>query len=320
MLKSIAFKSIFKNELNEFIQYKHSIGYKYEKEIPIIKYIDKVLFDINLKSKCITKETFMKLTKRISSNEAVHARKYSIVKEFCIYLISNNYKNIYYEDKKFHIINNYVPIIFNKDEITKLFETCDTLTKKHLNYKFYRLYYGYAIIIRLLYSCGLRASEALKIKFDDINFTESTIKIINSKGNVSRIIVMSDSMKICLQRYIYNFNINDGLIFVSSKEKAIETAYLWKYYKKVLRLSNLNVNSHIHDLRHMFANEAFNKMLEKGYDENVVIVYLYKFMGHTKVSDTEYYLHFTDYNKKKMIAYNQTFSKQLYEGVDLTNE
>lgn len=58
-------------------------------------------------------------------------------------------------------------------------------------------------------------------------------------------------------------------------------------------------------------------MIKKGYDENVVIVYLYKYMGHKTITETEYYLHFTYYNKKKLIDINDSFSKNLYEGVNL---
>ena len=43
-------------------------------------------------------------------------------------------------------------------------------------------------------------------------------------------------------------------------------------------------------------------------------------MGHKTITETEYYLHFTDYNKNKLIESNDAFSKSLYEGVDLNNE
>ena len=124
-------------------------------------------------------------------------------------------------------------------------------------------------------------------------------------------------MKKCLEDYIELFDITDGLLFKSARNKKISCKSLRKYYKRLLNLSNLNSNSHIHDMRHLFCNYALNQMLEKGYDENVVIVYLYKYMGHKTITETEYYLHFTDYNKKKLIDINDTFSKSLYEGVDL---
>ena len=183
--------------------------------------------------------------------------------------------------------------------------------------KYYQLYYCYCILFRLLYSCGLRVSEVIKITIDDINFNENTINIIDSKRHISRLIVFSNSMKKCLEDYIDLFDITDGLLFKSYKNEKISCKSLRKYYKRLLNLSNLNNNSHIHDFRHLFCNCALNQMLEKGYDENVVIVYLYKYMGHKTITETEYYLHFTDYNKKKLIDINKTFSRNLYEGVDL---
>ena len=245
-----------------------------------------------------------------------YARQYGVIKDFCKFLISSGYKNVYYKDKKFNVINNYKPIIFNDEEIVLLFKTMDAYKNSCKDNKYYRVYYSYSIIFRLLYSCGLRISEVIKITIEDINFYENTINIVNSKRHISRLVVFSDSMKKCLEDYIELFKIKNGLLFKNNSNNIIDANSLRKYYKKILKLCNLNTNSHVHDLRHIFCNNALNQTLEKGYDENVVIVYLYKYMGHKYITETEYYLHFTDYNKKKIIDTNDTFSKNLYEGVD----
>ena len=317
MLNNYNFKSAFKDELNYFIKYKRSSGLKYENEIFRLKYIDNILYSSKLKSKKITKETFYKLTERKNMIGENYARQYSVTKDFCKFLIYNGYKNVYYEDKKFNIVNNYKPVIFNNKEIILLFQTMDEYKNRYKYKKHYKLYYSYSILFRLLYACGLRVSETIKITLDDINFSENTIDIINSKRHISRLVVFSNSMKICLENYIKLFDIKEGLLFRNNNDTIINTNSLRKYYKKILKLCNLNTNSHIHDLRHLFCNKALNQMLEKGYDENVVIVYLYKYMGHKYITETEYYLHFTDYNKKKLIDTNDAFSKNLYEGVDL---
>ena len=320
MLNNYNFKSIFKNELNYFIKYRRSLGLKYENEIYRLYNIDKILYKLKLKNKIINKETFYKLTKRNSMQGENYARQYGVTKDFCKFLISNEYKNIYYEEKKFNVVNNYKPVIFTDKEINLLFETIDKEKNNYINNKSYKLYYSYTIIFRLLYSCGLRISEVLKIEIKDINFNENTINIINSKRNTSRLVVFSNSMKQCLLDYIELFKINDGLLFTNLSENLICQDKLRTFYKKILNISNLNKSAHIHDLRHVFCNKAFNQMLEKGYNENVVIVYLYKYMGHKYITETEYYLHFTDYNKNKLLETNDTFSKELYEGVDLDNE
>lgn len=319
MLDSYNFKSIFKNELNYFIKYKRSLGLKYENEISRLKYIDNILYDLKLKSKIITKESFYKLVERNNMQGENYARQYGVTKDFCKFLISNEYENIYYEDKKFNVINNYKPTIFTKEEIQLLFQTMDEYKTHYKGKKYYQLYYTYSILFRLLYSCGLRVSEATKITISDINFNENTINIIDSKRHTSRLIVFSNSMKKCLEDYIELFDIIDGLLFRNNRNHKINNEALRIYYKRILNLSNLNNDSHIHDLRHCFCNNAFNQMFEKGHDENVVIVYLYKYMGHKSITETEYYLHFTDYNKKKIININDKFSKSLYEGVDLSD-
>ena len=317
MLNSYNFKSIFQNELNYFIKYKRSLGLKYEKEISRLRYIDNILYNLNIKSKKITKEVFYKLTERNNMHGENYARQYGVTKDFCKFLISNGYKNIYYENKKFNVINNYKPVIFSDDEIILLFRTMDECKNQYIDKKYYKLYYSYSILFRLLYACGLRVSEVVKITISDIHFSENTINIIDSKRHISRLIVFSNSMKICLENYTKLFNIKNGLLFKNSRNKMISCESIRRYYDKILKSCNLNNKSRVHDLRHCFCNEALNQMLEKGYDENVVIVYLYKYMGHKTIVETEYYLHFTDYNKKKLIETNDTFSKGLYEGVDL---
>ena len=320
MLNNYEFKSIFKQELNNFILYKRSLGYDYQKEISRLKSIDKILYELKLKSKKITKDTFIKLIQRNNMQEANYARQYGVTKDFCKFLISNDFKDVYYEDKKFHIVNNYKPVIFSNDEIILLFETMDNQKNLQTNIKFYNLYYTYSIFFRLLYACGLRISEGIKIKIENINFNENTIQVIDSKRHISRIVVFSNSLKVCLEDYIKEMKIKSGLLFKNSKNKELCKNHLRKYYRKIIEISGLNNKSKIHNLRHSFCNNAFNQMLEKGYDENVVIVYLYKYMGHKTITETEYYLHFTDYNKQKIISNNDNLSKKLYEGVDLDNE
>jgi len=58
-------------------------------------------------------------------------------------------------------------------------------------------------------------------------------------------------------------------------------------------------------------------MIDLGYDEHTVIMYLYKLLGHKSINETKYYLHFTDYDCNKVIDNNSVISKSLYEGVDL---
>ena len=274
---------------------------------------------LELKSKIITKDIFYELVKKNDKTEKSYITNYRLVINFLKYLVDNEYKNIYYEDKKFHEINNFIPIIFIKKEIFSLFEIMDKNTKT-CSLSFYKRNYTYSVVFRLIYACGLRVSEALDLKVKDINLEENIINIIDSKNHVSRVIVCSESIKICLTNYIKKYNISDGLLFVNKKNKRIVRQTIMDYYKKILISTSLNTKARIQDLRHCFANDALNQMLEKGYDENVAIVYLQKYLGHKSIKETEHYLHFTDYNKQKIINNNDNFSKYLYERINLNGK
>ena len=92
MLNEYNFKSIFKDELNYFVKYKRSLGLKYEREIFRLRYIDNILYNLNFKSKKITKETFYKLIERNNMQGENYARQYGVTKDFCKFLILNEYK------------------------------------------------------------------------------------------------------------------------------------------------------------------------------------------------------------------------------------
>ncbi len=79
MWKRYKYQSIFSNEIEYFIKYKQSLGYDFKNEILCLKHIDKTLFDLKLKSKEITKDTFNKLIKRDTTSDNYYARKCRIV-------------------------------------------------------------------------------------------------------------------------------------------------------------------------------------------------------------------------------------------------
>lgn len=95
------FISIFKDEFDEFIKYKKSLGYFYRKEtIYWYDKLDKYFCENNLTRKEINKEIYDKwLIKREKESSNTYALRYTAIRQFCIYLINNKYENIYYSDE-----------------------------------------------------------------------------------------------------------------------------------------------------------------------------------------------------------------------------
>lgn len=139
-------------------------------------------------------------------------------------------------------------------------------------------------IFELLYGCALRVSELCNLKYKDVDFEGSTVRILG-KGNKTRIVPLgSKSIKI-LNEYLTELPVksqNDYLIRNENNEKI--------YPRLVYRIVNRNLskvtdvkNKSPHTLRH----SAATHMLDNGADLRVVK----EILGHENLSTTQIYTH-----------------------------
>lgn len=278
------FISIFKDEFDEFIKYKRSMGYQYAKStINCYARLDKFFYDNKLIKKEINKDLYDKwLTQNncdISNNYL--AIKYSIIKQFCSFLIENSYENIYYSDEyNIKYKKEFIPHIYTDNEIRRIFNLLP-------NFEFV-----FEIITKLLYSTGLRISETLDIELSNVDLNNNKLTVINSKNNVSRIILLSDSMNNLLKEYINSKTYFDTKYLFSNNGKKYSYQRFRCFYCKIL--NDLDIKARIHDLRHTFAVNSLNQMVEKGYDIYTSLPILSRYMGHKDIKSTEYYLRFIE--------------------------
>lgn len=299
------YKSIFKNELNDFINYKKALGYKYNCTTIINKF-DK--FCVDLKTKEISQELYeLWISKRNDESNNMQVKKYSFIKNFTKYLIINDYKNIYYNDD-YRIKNNskFVPYIFSDDEIYIIFQnlkkweikTYDSNDKDNC-----------ILLFTILYCCGLRISEALNIKINNINFNNKTIMILNSKNKRSRIIPITDTLNNKIKNFVEENNIpKEQYLFHNKDKNKYKYSKINDIWLKLLDNCNFDNSSHkyrIHNFRHRFAINCLNQLEDKGYDIYTSLPLVSKYLGHKSIKETEYYLRLT-----------KNFSNKILDNVD----
>ena len=303
------FISIFKEEFNQYVKYKKSMGYDYSKDVVnTYERIDRYFYDNNLTKKEVTEELYDNwLIKRENESNNTHAIRYTAIRQFCSYLIQNNYQNIYYSDEyNIKYKKEFIPHIYADEEIVNIFKLSTNIDLT------------FEVIIKLLYSTGLRISEALNIELDNVNLKNNQISIINSKNNVSRIIVMSDSMSNILKEYL------NSKIYFDTKYLFSNNGNKYGYYKfryhfdKIL--DDLNINARIHDLRHTFAINSLNQMVEKGYDIYTSLPLLSQYMGHKRIESTEYYLRFIEKYYDDITNSVNNYYGCIYPTIEVSNE
>ena len=146
------------------------------------------------------------------------------------------------------------------------------------------------LIIRMLYSTGVRVSELVNIKISDIDINERTIKIFG-KGSKERIVVFGNNTKEILKiylnngRYILN-NRNSEYLFLNKDGNKLSDRYVRKIIDDIIFKASLQIHVSPHMLRHTFATD----MLNNGAD----LVSVKDLLGHESLNTTSIYTHVSD--------------------------
>ncbi|MEN7981872.1 MAG: site-specific tyrosine recombinase/integron integrase [Nanoarchaeota archaeon] len=157
-----------------------------------------------------------------------------------------------------------LPKIISKGKIKEIIESCENIKHK--------------VIVKILYSSGLRLQELVDLKRKDIDFERNTIYVKKGKGKKDRITIISENLKLDLLKYYSNYNFSTEYIFEGRNGK-----YTKKSIQKVLDKLGEKVGIKLtpHMLRHSFATH----LLESGTD----IRHIQKLLGHSDLSTTQIY-------------------------------
>jgi len=153
-------------------------------------------------------------------------------------------------------------------------------------------------LIRLLYSTGIRFSEALSLNNKDVNLIEKYLMVKDSKNNKERIIPISDSLVLVCKEYLKYKNqlplgdTNSDYFFVKlNGKKCSASVRVW--FKKCLKKANVKQDARIHDLRHTFAVNSLANMADSGIDLYASLPILSNYLGHQSIGATNHYVRLT---------------------------
>ena len=145
-------------------------------------------------------------------------------------------------------------------------------------------------VSRLLYSSGLRVSEAATLPLRAVDFEQELLRV-EGKGSKVRIIPVGKPALRLLKRYIQEARpelagengINNPALFLSVRGKALDRERVWQVVKIAAERSGITKNIYPHILRHSFASH----LLANGADLRAI----QEMLGHADISTTEIYTH-----------------------------
>ncbi|MGA2774605.1 MAG: site-specific tyrosine recombinase XerD [Candidatus Omnitrophota bacterium] len=152
-------------------------------------------------------------------------------------------------------------------------------------------------ILETLYATGMRVSEAVNLKFDDVNLDIGFLRC-TGKGNKERVVPIGSKAINSIKRYLQDSrthflkNQKSEFLFLNRFGKKISRQSLWKILKRYAKEAKINKPIRPHILRHSFATH----LLERGADLRSV----QEMLGHSNISTTQIYTHI-DKNRLKTI-------------------
>ena len=136
-----------------------------------------------------------------------------------------------------------------------------------------------------IYSCGLRVSEAARLRVEDIDGGRRLLWVRDSKGGKDRSIPLSEPTLTQLRKFWRKTRTNDWL-FPGRDGEHIKIATVQHAFKAALLESGINKKASVHCLRHSFATH----LLECGVDIRII----QRILGHGSITTTCIYTHLTD--------------------------
>lgn len=133
------------------------------------------------------------------------------------------------------------------------------------------------VILTLTFSVGLRVSEVVNLKIEDIDSKRMLIHIKNAKGRKDRVVPLSQTVLELFREYFTQYKPKEYL-FNGQKSNKYSIRSCQSIYKKYI-----DSTGHIHTLRH----SCFTNLLENGTDLRII----QKIAGHSSSKTTEIYTH-----------------------------
>ena len=263
-------RGLSENTINSYgIDLKLFLEYLRENEIPSFKQVNKEVI-VN----------YMQSEKNNNKANSSILRSVSSLRKFFQYLAQ---EKIIEKDPMLLIDTpkkkQHLPQVLTKEEVEKLLRSPNTGQVLGLRDR---------AMLELMYATGLRISEIINLKLEDLHLTMGTLQTLG-KGHKERIVPVGDEAIKWVNRYLEEARPKllkqkrSNYLFLNFHGNNLTRQGVWKNLKAEVRKAGIQKNITPHTLRHSFATH----ILENGADLRIV----QELLGHADISTTQIYTH-----------------------------
>jgi len=243
-------------------------------------------------SKCSRDDilAFMVESEKAGKSKSTRARSLSSLKGFYSFLKTKGRVTVSpVEGLKGSVRRGKLPNVLTKDEMKILLECCRHGDK-------YQCRNG--MIIELMYATGMRVSEAVGLRLENLALEDGVIRVEHGKGGKGRLVVIPPSVVEGLRKYIDSVRAlildgeNSRWVFPTGSGNPVSRVAVWQGLGRQGKKAGIEKKLHPHMLRHSCATH----LLENGCD----LLTVQELLGHSDISTTEIYTHILEERKRKV--------------------
>lgn len=304
-------------EMQQYLELLNKAG-RYTKTIAsLFRELDCYIPDDAEKRCCLSQEVIFEWDKNLSCSPATRKRKYTELRGFARYLQAEGII-CYIPEAPRKPSSSYVPYVFDENEWNRIIMEADRLADS-LKRTGTDMPIVFPMLIRILYVCGLRVSEALSLQVKDVDFTQNCLNIQKAKRKRQRLVPVKKSTAKLLYRYLIRrgmLSTPEEYIFACEGGKPPSQSWIQRWFAVTLEKSGIQqIRQHPgergicpHCIRHTFTFRSFQNY---GDTFENTVPFLSAYLGHENIMETDRYLRFS------YELYNEAHEKisQYTEGV-----
>lgn len=297
--ESSIFHSPLAKTFDVFIHQKRTLGYRYQTEAAILRRFDRFLVEQGLDEPILARRVVEAwMAKRGYERPRTHATRTAVVRQFAHFMLDRGmqaYVLPSYVGAPVRL--DFVPYIFSREEIRRMLAAVDALPSYPISPK-----RGLIMpeVFRILYGCGMRVGEVLRLRVDDVDLTSGVLRIREGKFRKDRFVPVADGMLERLRRY--NGKLEGRLpqnpFFPAPHGSHYSTCAVYTVFRQTLRDTGIphggrGNGPRLHDLRHTFAVHRLENWIQQGADLGAKLPVLAAYLGHQSIAGTQRYLRLT---------------------------
>ena len=304
------FKSFLAPQLQQYVIYRHNLGYSMKTSLSHLKTFDRYLMQKQAGQVLLPPSFFMAMQPDLKIEPRSVNNIVASVRVFFNYLVRTGaYSQNPLNDVPHLPENDIMPYIFSPEQVNHLLSAVSNRIRKVSQRRYLKDLSGYLAMV-LLARCGLRISEPLRLKLNDYRFDEKTIYIEKTKFKKDRLIPLPQSVAIELENYLAARrsllgNVVNNYLLANYAARGLNDHRVRTVFHRAVSdiglaqtrqiIGKVNISSPTpHSLRHSFAVNTLSRVKKRGGCPNNALPVLAVYMGHSNYMYTIKYLKVID--------------------------